>query len=224
MLLLVLLSVCPHAYTNEGRILVFGDSISAAYGMDQQEGWVHLLSKRLTKQGLDYDVINASVSGETTGGGVVRLPKTLEIHQPDVVILELGGNDGLRGYPIDRIRQNLDRMIRASLDAGARVLLIGMVLPPNYGQRYTDAFEAVFAKLAERYDIAFVPKLLEGTSTGQQLIQRDGIHPTPEAQPLIVEDVWPYLEKQLRIAGSGLREPGDAIMEHRGPQGATADG
>ncbi|MBD3647119.1 MAG: arylesterase [Pseudomonadales bacterium] len=197
-LFVLILSFCPLAYTSQGTILVFGDSISAAYGMDQQEGWVHLLSNRLAQQEKDYEVINASVSGETTGGGLIRLPKTLSIHQPDLVILELGGNDGLRGYPIDRIRENLRQMVQMSLDAGARVLLIGMVLPPNYGRRYTRAFEEVYASIAGDFDIAFVPQLLDGVKTEEQLIQRDGIHPRPEAQDLIVEDIWPALEKALQ--------------------------
>ncbi|MCH8258529.1 MAG: arylesterase, partial [Proteobacteria bacterium] len=131
-------------FVKTGTILVFGDSLSAAYGMDQEQGWVHLLTERLATKALDYQVINASVSGETTGGGVARLPKTLQIHQPDLVVLELGGNDGLRGYPIDRIRNNLSTMVESILLSGADVLLVGMVLPPNYGRRYTSAFEQLF--------------------------------------------------------------------------------
>lgn len=197
----------PHAYTSEGTILVFGDSISAAYGMEQEEGWVHILSRRLTQQNLDYQVVNASVSGETTGGGVVRLPKTLEIHQPDVVVLELGGNDGLRGYPIDKIRENLASMTQMAIDAGADVLLVGMVLPPNYGRRYTDAFEQAFIDVARQFDIAFLPVLLEGIATSRSMLQRDGIHPAPEAQAAIVDQVWPQLMDVLGRASAdcGLR-------------------
>lgn len=204
LLFVLILSVCPVAYTSESTILVFGDSISAAYGMNQQEGWVHLLSNRLAQHEENHEVINASVSGETTGGGLIRLPKTLRIHQPDVVILELGGNDGLRGYPIATIHENLRQMVQLSLDAGARVLLIGMVLPPNYGQRYTRAFENIFTSIAREFDVGFVPQLLDGVKTEEQLIQRDGIHPRPEAQDMIVEDIWPTLEKQLQ--GPGLKQ------------------
>lgn len=176
-----------------GTILVYGDSISAAYGMDQEQGWVSLLSERLATSHPHYTIINASVSGETTGGGITRLPKTLDIHQPDILILELGGNDGLRGYPIDKIRENLAAMITAAHAAGSRVLLIGMVLPPNYGRRYTEAFETIFSELARDHDLPFVPFLLDGITTQRDLIQRDGIHPTIEAQPAMVDDILPAL-------------------------------
>ncbi|MBQ60797.1 MAG: arylesterase [Gammaproteobacteria bacterium] len=186
-----------------GTVLVFGDSVSAAYGMEQEQGWVYLLTKRLAAKELDYQVINASVSGETTGGGVVRLPKTLQIHQPNLVVLELGGNDGLRGYPIDKIRQNLSVMVDSILTSGADVLLVGMVLPPNYGRRYTKAFEDLFAQVATQFDIPFLPFLLEGVATSESLLQRDGIHPTPEAQAMLLDDLWPLLEAELTPKGSG---------------------
>ena len=178
-------------------LLVYGDSISAAYGMDQEQGWVTLLANRVAASHPHYQVVNASVSGETTGGGVTRLPKSLAFHQPDILVLELGGNDGLRGYPLSRIRDNLQTMIQQAQDSGARVLLIGMVLPPNYGRRYTLAFEKVFSTLAEEYSLPFVPFLLDGISTGKDLVQRDGIHPTVEAQPKLLEDVCPSLEPIL---------------------------
>ena len=165
--------------------------------MNQDKGWVSLLSTRIARSHPHYEVINASVSGETTGGGVTRLPKTLEIHQPDIIIIELGGNDGLRGYPIEKIRDNLDTMARAALDAGSRVLLIGMVLPPNYGRRYTLAFEEIFTDLADEYTLPLVPFLLDGIATERSLIQRDGIHPTVEAQPRILDDIWPNLAPLL---------------------------
>ena len=188
-----------------GTILVFGDSISAAYGMDQEQGWVHLLTERLATQELDYQVINASVSGETTGGGVVRLPKTLQIPQPDLVVLELGGNDGLCGYPIDKIRENLSGMIDAILISGANVLLVGMVLPPNYGRRYTRAFEQLFVQVAAKFNVPFLPFLLEGVATGDALLQRDGMHPTPEAQGLLLDDLWPQIEEMLTSVNSGIK-------------------
>ena len=165
--------------------------------MDQEQGWVHLLTERLATKALDYHVVNASVSGETTGGGVARLPKTLQIHQPDLVVLELGGNDGLRGYPIDRIRNNLSTMVESILLSGADVLLVGMVLPPNYGRRYTSAFEQLFVLVATRFNVPLLPFLLEGVTTGEALLQRDGIHPTAEAQVLLLDDLWPQLEDLL---------------------------
>jgi len=169
--------------------------------MDQDQGWVHLLSEQLQadvdSKGHKYLVVNASVSGETTGGGLVRLPKTLEIHQPEVLVLELGGNDGLRGYPIDKIKTNLSSMTRMAQSSGAKVLLIGMVLPPNYGRRYTLAFESLFESVADEFGIQFLPFLLQGVATPESLLQRDGIHPKPEAQSLLLKDIWPHLEKLL---------------------------
>lgn len=191
-----------------GTILIFGDSISAAYGMDREQGWVHLLTERLATQELDYQVINASVSGETTGGGLVRLPKTLHIHQPDLVIIELGGNDGLRGYPIDKIRDNLMAIVDTARKSGADILLVGMVLPPNYGARYTKAFENLFSEVAKRFSVPFLPYLLQGTSTDDSLIQRDGIHPTPEAQGLLLENLWPKIETILTLQLSGAKNSG----------------
>lgn len=165
--------------------------------MNQEQGWVSLLSERLNTEHPGYRVVNASVSGETTGGGLTRLPKSLSLHQPDVLVLELGGNDGLRGYPIDKIRGNLDAMIQQSKEAGTRVLLIGMVLPPNYGRRYITAFEQIFTDLANLHQVPFVPFLLNGVATTRDLVQRDGIHPTVDAQPMILEDVYPVLESLL---------------------------
>jgi len=175
-------------------IVVYGDSISAAYGMNTSEGWVSLLTERLnTQRPSEYQVINASVSGETTGGGLTRLPKTLEVHQPDILILELGANDGLRGYPIKKMKSNLNTMVDLAQSAETQVLLVGMVLPPNYGRRYTTAFEAMFTEIAAEYAIPLVPFLLDGATTERALIQRDGIHPTADAQPKLLDDIWPSL-------------------------------
>ena len=197
-LLLFALLFTP-SISSANTILVYGDSISAAYGMNQEDGWVALLSQRVTTEHPGYRVINASVSGETTGGGVTRLPKTLAVHQPDIIIIELGGNDGLRGYPIDKIRGNLETMIQNAQKAGTRVVLIGMVLPPNYGRRYTRAFEDAFESLAKQYTLPFVPFLLDGVTTERELVQRDGIHPTVEAQPKLLDDVWPSIKPLLSI-------------------------
>jgi len=182
------------ASANDPKILVFGDSISAAYGMKPEQGWVQLISDKLKQDGSHYTVINASVSGETTGGGLVRLPKTLDVHQPNILILELGGNDGLRGYPIDKIKSNLNQMIEMAAVEDIQVLLVGMVLPPNYGRRYTLAFQDSFADVATEQEIALVPHLLEGVTTPRDLMQQDGIHPRAEAQWMIVEDIYPLLK------------------------------
>lgn len=185
-----------------GTILVLGDSISAGYGLEAREGWVSLLEERLAERPEPYEVVNASVSGETTGGGLARLPDALARHRPEVVVLELGGNDGLRGYPIARIRGNLARMVALARDAGARVLLVGMHIPPNYGSRYTEAFHATYREIAERDGVALVPFLLEGVATDASLMQGDGIHPTAAAQPLLLENLWPTLLHLLEDAGA----------------------
>ncbi len=178
-------------------LVVYGDSISAAHGISQEDGWVSLLSGRLSETYPQYRVINASVSGETTGGGLTRLPKTLDLHQPDIIIIELGGNDGLRGYPIDKIKNNLESMIQQSRASGSRVLLIGMVLPPNYGRRYTKAFQDTFISLAKDYSLPFVPFLLDGVTTERHLLQSDGIHPRAVAQSDMLADIWPSLTSLL---------------------------
>jgi acyl-CoA thioesterase-1 len=178
-------------------ILVFGDSISAAYGISVEDGWVALLQKKLTSQGYGYRVVNASVSGETTGGGAARLPRALELHRPAIVILELGGNDGLRGLPVEEVRANLDSMIRKSRAAGARVLIVGMRMPPNYGPAYSQKFQALYADLAQHYRAPFVPFLLQKVALNGDLMQTDGIHPTARAQPALLDTIWPALEPLL---------------------------
>ena len=176
---------------------MLGDSISAAYGIEPDQGWVRLLQERLDAKMPGFSVVNASISGETTGGGLARLPKALERHAPELVIIELGGNDGLRGYPIDRIRGNLSRMVELSLASGARVLLAGMFIPPNYGQRYMQGFHGTFHEVAARHEVPLVPFLLEGVATDASLMQTDGIHPTANAQPLLLDNLWPLLEPLL---------------------------
>lgn len=184
-------------------VLVVGDSISAGYGIQREQGWVDALAKRLVGSG--WRVVNASVSGETTGGGLARLPDALERHGPAVVILELGGNDGLRGYPVERIHDNLADMVRLSREAGSRVLLVGMQIPPNYGPRYSQAFGALFGRIADEQQVALVPFLLEAVALEPALMQSDGIHPTAAAQRLLLDTVWPHLEPLLNhaVAGSG---------------------
>jgi acyl-CoA thioesterase-1 len=182
----------------EKSILVFGDSLSAAYGIPQARGWVALLGERLKREHPDYIVANASVSGETTAGGLARLRQQLEAKKPAIVILELGANDGLRGLPVAEMKKNLAAMIGQAKKSGARVLLVGMKLPPNYGPDYADAFEAAFADLAKRERVALLPFLLEGIAEKQELFQADRIHPTAQAQPQIAERVWQALAPLLR--------------------------
>lgn len=178
------------------KILVMGDSLSAGYGIDIQKGWVNLLEKEITKKHA-VQIINASVSGETSSGGNTRLPALLAEHKPDIVILELGGNDGLRGQPLKLLEKNLQAMIDASKKVDAQVLLAGMQIPPNYGARYSNQFKALYPKLAEQNKLGLIPFLLEGIGGNETLVQRDGIHPTAEAQPIIVKNVLPELEKLL---------------------------
>jgi acyl-CoA thioesterase I len=181
----------------ERSILVLGDSLSAAYGIAQARGWVALLEERLKREQLDYSVVNASISGETTAGGLARMDFTLQKHKPRIVVLELGANDGLRGLPVPQMRKNLAAMIERSQKAGARVLLVGMKMPPNYGPDYSGAFEASFAELAKRHKAALVPFLLEGFAENPDMFQPDRIHPTAEAQPLMLERVWQALRPLL---------------------------
>ncbi len=177
-----------------------GDSISAAFGMSLEEGWVALLAGRLAESHPGYQVVNASISGETSAGAASRLPALLEEHRPKVVIIELGGNDGLRGYPVSRLRENLATMAEQSQAAGARVLILAMEIPPNYGSRYTKAFRDSFATVAEQTGSTLSPFMLDGVATDEGLMQADGIHPTVSAQPKLLENVWPDLEPLLTVA------------------------
>ncbi|UTF61126.1 arylesterase [Gilvimarinus sp. DA14] len=178
-------------------ILVMGDSLSAGYGIDLESGWVQLLREKLENEDFSHPVVNASVSGETTTGGAARLAKLLQTHKPGIVILELGGNDGLRGQPVKIMRDNLSAMIQSSLDADAEVLLLGMQIPPNYGARYTKMFSDIYPALAEQYQITLVPFMLDGVALNRELMRNDSIHPTAEAQPMILDNVWPYLAPLL---------------------------
>ena len=178
--------------------MVVGDSVSAAFGIVQARGWVALLGERLKRERLDYSVVNASVSGETTAGGAARLHPALDKHKPAVVIIELGGNDGLRGMPVAAMKKNLDAMVRQSRQSGARVLLVGMRLPPNYGPQYTGEFERAFAEVAKRHGAALLPFLFEDFGGRRDFFQPDGIHPTEAAQPVMLESVWKRLRPLLR--------------------------
>ncbi|MDG9927057.1 MULTISPECIES: arylesterase [unclassified Pseudomonas] len=180
-----------------GTVLVVGDSISAALGLDTRQGWVSLLQERLREGGFEHQVVNASISGDTTSGGLARLPALLSQHRPQLVIIELGGNDGLRGQPAAQLQQNLARMVDLSKEAGAGVLLLGMRLPPNYGQRYTEAFARTFADVAQDKQVPLVPFLLEGVGGVPGMMQADGIHPAVAAQGKLLDNVWPTLKPLL---------------------------
>lgn len=192
-----------HAAPN---ILVFGDSLSASYGIAANRGWVTLLGERLKRERLDYSVVNASISGETTAGGVARLGKMLEVHRPAVVLLELGANDGLRGLPVAAMKKNLAAMVAMGQKAGAKVLLVGMRLPPNYGPEYTGAFDGAFAEVAKAHKAALVPFLFEGFGEKRELFLEDRIHPNEQAQPLLLENVWKGL-RPLLGKPAALRKP-----------------
>lgn len=179
-------------------ILVMGDSLSAGYGIKVENGWVALLSKRLADQGNGYRVVNASVSGETSSGGKVRLQALLMTHKPSIVILELGANDGLRGLPNAQLRSNLSTMIDAAQQAKAKVMLVGMMMPPNYGQTYADGFKSVFTDLAKAKRVSLVPFFLDGVALQGNLIQADGLHPNEQAQAQLLENVWPTLQSMLK--------------------------
>ena len=183
---------------SDHTILVLGDSLSAALGIRPEQGWVALLAQRLQTQGYGYQIVNASVSGETTSGGLERLPRALQLHQPGTVILELGANDGLRGLPVDETRENLAHMVRLSQAAGARVLLVGMRIPPNYGPRYTESFARMFPELANQYHLPLVPFLLEKVALDPTRMQQDGMHPNARGEPPVLDTLWPYLKPLLK--------------------------
>ena len=186
-------------------LLVVGDSLSAAYGIATDTGWVAQLQQRLRQQRLDYTVINASISGDTTANGRTRLPAALTRHRPDVVVIELGGNDGLRGLSPAEMKRNLSAMVRAAKTGGARVLLIGIKLPPNYGARYNREFERVYRQVADDHATALVPHLLDGVAGVDGMMQADGIHPTAAAQKRLLENVWPALQPLLKPRGTDRR-------------------
>jgi len=197
--LIVLIVASASAYAEAPVILVFGDSISAGYGLQHVElGWVELLKTRLKAQGYGYQVVNASVSGETTAGGLARLPRALELHRPSIVIIELGGNDGLRALPIPQFRDNLTQLVTLASASGAKVLLLGMRMPPNYGPQYTEQFAKVFSDLARDKKIPTVPFLLTDIALNQNLLQGDEIHPNAEGQPILLNNVWPVLQPLLK--------------------------
>jgi acyl-CoA thioesterase-1 len=196
-LLLVPVALPCQATPDSRTLLVVGDSLSAAYGIPVQNGWVALLQQRLAAEEYPYTVVNASISGDTTANARARLPQALARHQPQIVVLELGGNDGLRGLSLAAMEDNLAAMIETATASGAQVLLIGVQLPPNYGPQYTGKFQAIYRDLAQRYDIALLPSLVDGVGTDSKLMQGDGIHPNRDAQPLMLARVWDRLQPLL---------------------------
>jgi acyl-CoA thioesterase I len=181
----------------KNTILVFGDSLSAAYGLKADDGWVALLAERLKTEKFNYNVVNASISGETTAGGIARLPADLARHKPKIVVIELGANDGLRGLSIKQAQANLDKMVAASKKAGAKVLIIGMEMPPNFGPDYTKAFSDMFSDTAKKYQTNLVPFMFAGFGEKLEMFQADRSHPTKAAQPIMLNTIWPQLKPLL---------------------------
>jgi acyl-CoA thioesterase-1 len=192
----VLLSALLSQTSYAERWIVLGDSISAGYGFELEEGWVNLLRARLSENG-DHEVINASISGETTGGALARLPNLLTQQPADWMIVELGGNDGLRGYPISSIRENLEQIVSLAKANGTEVIIVSMQIPPNYGPRYTRQFRAIYDQLSEKYAAIQVEIFLETVATDPKLMQNDGIHPKAEAQGELLNNIWPAIETAL---------------------------
>ncbi len=178
-------------------VLIFGDSLSAGFGIDVDQSWATLLQQRLESQGYEHRVVNASISGETTEGGAARIDSAIGTFSPDLIILELGGNDGLRGFPPGRIKDNLDTIARRARDSGANVVLLGIRIPTNYGARYTQAFEAVYAEVAEELGIKWIEFFMDGVALNDDLLQEDRIHPNVEAQPILLDNAWPIIRATL---------------------------
>ena len=198
-ILWMLMAATVPAKAETPLILVFGDSLSAGYGLAHvEQGWVELLRTKLKAEGYGYQVINASVSGETTAGGLARLPRALALHHPQIVIVELGGNDGLRALPLDQMRTNISRMVELSLTASARVLVLGMRIPPNYGPEYTEQFRTVFIDVGHDQKVPVVPFLLADIALTPALMQADGVHANELGQPKILDNTWPALQPLLR--------------------------
>lgn len=195
--LVLLVLVWLPAMASGKTLVVFGDSLSAGYGIAEEKSWVHLLGERLEDEAPEWQVVNASSSGETTGGGLRRIDSVLENREPELIIIQLGGNDGLRGLDTENMRSNLAQMIERSQETGALVLLAGIEIPPNYGRRYTDLFRQQYRSLSEEYDITLLPFLLEDVYDREGMMQDDRIHPTAEAQPQILDNVWEYLAPMI---------------------------
>ena len=194
----LLLLICVHSYATETpTVLVFGDSLSAGHGIEVDQSWTALLQSRLDDQGYEHQVINASIGGDTTESGAARIGQAIATFAPSLIILELGGNDGLRGIPADRMRGNLHKIIKTSKDSGAAVVLLGIRIPPNYGQRYIEDFDNVFRELANELDVPWIEFFMEGVALHDELMQSDGIHPNADAQPILLDNAWPMIDAAL---------------------------
>lgn len=201
-ILILSLLLCLPAYgADKPTVLIFGDSLSAGYGIDVDQSWAALLQSRLESQGYEHRVINASISGETTEGGAARIGKAIETFSPALIILELGGNDGLRGFPPERLRGNLDQIVTTAKSSGAAVVMLGIRIPLNYGPRYTRAFEETFRQVADKQQIPWIEFFMEGVALNDELMQADGIHPNAAAQPILLDNAWPVIEQALDSAG-----------------------
>jgi acyl-CoA thioesterase-1 len=197
LILFVLLTASGGHAADVPTVLVLGDSLSAGYGIEVDQSWTALLQSRLRDQGYEHRVVNASISGETTEGGAERIGPALDNFSPELVVLELGGNDGLRGFPPQRTRANLEKIITASKAAGAEVVLLGIRIPSNYGPRYTQAFENVFRETAETHDVLWIEFFMDGIALDEELMQADGIHPNARAQPILLDNAWPIIREAL---------------------------
>ena len=194
---MILLIATGAQASGQPTVLIFGDSLSAGYGIDVDQSWASLLQARLEQQGYEHRVVNASISGETTAGGAARIDSALQKFAPELVILELGGNDGLRGFPPQRMRDNLEQIVSRAKASGAAVVLLGIRIPTNYGPRYSQAFEAVFRDVAAVFDVQWIEFFMEGVALNDDLLQADRIHPTAEAQPILLDNAWPVISATL---------------------------
>jgi acyl-CoA thioesterase-1 len=197
MAFIVLLMTAGAYGASPPTVLVFGDSLSAGFGIDVDQSWTALLQTRLQSQGYEHRVVNASISGDTTEGGAARIGPTIETFEPALIILELGGNDGLRGIPPVRMKQNFEKIIRAGKDSGAAVVLLGIRIPPNYGQRYIEDFDNVYREIAQEHDIPWIEFFMDGVALNEALMQSDGIHPNAAAQPVLLDNAWPIISEAL---------------------------
>jgi len=187
-----------HAHGTEvPTVLVFGDSLSAGFGIDVDQSWAALLQTRLQDQGYEHRVVNASISGDTTESGAARIGQALKTFSPSLIILELGGNDGLRGIPPVRMKGNLEKIVNSSKDSGAAVVLLGIRIPPNYGQRYIEDFDSTYREVADELDVPWIEFFMDGVALNEELMQADGIHPNAQAQPILLENAWPIISEAL---------------------------
>ncbi len=192
-LVIVCVQWAPVAQSADNTIVVLGDSLSSGYGLASQPSWVAMLSDRLETEGYVYDVVNASIAGDTSAGGLARLPRLLDVHEPGIVLIELGGNDGLRGQPIMTLRNNLEQMIELAQRRGASVVLAGIQIPPNYGTVYTEALAAIYPELATQFNVPLVGFFMDGVALKNEFMQSDGIHPNAAGQSILLDNVWPVL-------------------------------